>query len=239
MARFWYGERMRPFAIAFFSMAVSVSAVSAAPQSFAMRPGFKAVVIDSDDQESFLGLQLDSAARLFVGCREALFVYEPAAGGLYQHRQLLFRFPRDAWVYDIAIRGDDLYVATHTAIYLLPSAVKKRDGIVARRLVWGLPMMRGFDTHQGIHGLAIGPEGDIYFSNGDEIINYGDFKRPDHWSHWTYFHGSKGTEVSGCGGLFRISPEGEDFSVIAAGTRNSCGIAFDHAWNLFTSDNDH
>jgi putative heme-binding domain-containing protein len=214
---------------------------SAAGKSIAMQlpPGLKAVVIDSDDRESFLGLQLDSAGRLFVGCREALFVYEPVAGGLYQQRQLLFRFPKDAWVYDIAIRGDDLYVSTHTAIYFLAGAVKKRDGIIAKRLVWGLPMMRGFDTHQGIHGLALGPEGDIYFSNGDEIINYGDFKRPDHWSHWTYFHGSKSTEVNGCGGLFRISPDGEEFSVMAAGTRNSCGIAFDHAWNLFTSDNDH
>ena len=204
-----------------------------------LEPSLKAVVIDSDDRESFLGLQLDSAGRLFVGCREALFVYEPAAGGLYQPRRLLFRFPKDAWVYDIAIRGDDLYVSTHTAIYLLPGAVKKRDRIVARRLVWGLPMMKGFDTHQGIHGLAMGPEGDIYFSNGDEIISYGDFKRPDHWSHWTYFHGSRSTEVTGCGGVFRISPDGENFSVIAAGTRNSCGIAFDNAWNLFTSDNDH
>ncbi|MDB5323961.1 MAG: hypothetical protein JWN40_5592, partial [Phycisphaerales bacterium] len=204
-----------------------------------LEKGLKAIIVNSDDQESFLGLQLDSAGRLFAGCREALFVYEPAAGGLYQPRQLLFRFPKDAWVYDIAIRGDDLYVSTHTAIYLLPGAVKKRDGIVPKRLVWGLPMMRGFDTHQGIHGLAIGPDGDLYFSNGDEIINYGSFKRPDHWSNWTYFHGSRSTKVTGCGGLFRISPDGENFTVIASGTRNTCGIAFDRSWNLFTSDNDH
>src|SRR5690242_13421660 len=105
---------MRPFTIAFVSMAVSISAVAAAQQSLAMQlaPGLKAVVIDSDEHESFLGLQLDSAGRLFVGGREALFVYEPAKGGLYQARQLLFRFPKDAWIYDIAIRGDDLYVST-------------------------------------------------------------------------------------------------------------------------------
>lgn len=149
------------------------------------------------------------------------------------------RFPKDAWVYDIAIRGDDLYVSTHTAIYFLAGAVKKREGVVARRLVWGLPTMKGFGMHQGIHGLAIGPEGDVYFSNGDEIIQYGTFQRPDHWSHWTYFHGSKETRVTGCGGVFRISPDGEKFAVIAAGTRNNCGLAFDRAWNLFTSDNDH
>ncbi len=223
---------------------LGVSTATAAPSDQSLpftfgEPGLKAVIIDSDDHESFLGLQLDSAGRLFAGCRESLWVYEPAPGGLYQPRQLLFRFPKDAWVYDIAIRGDDLYVSTHTAIYLLQGAVKKREGIAPQRLVWGLPMMKGFDMHQGIHGLAIGPEGDLYFSNGDEIVGYGSFKRADHWSHWTYFHGSKSTEVTGCGGVFRISPDGEKFDVIAAGTRNTCGIAFDRAWNLFTSDNDH
>ena len=126
-------------------------------------PGLKSVVIDSDERESFLGLQLDSAGRLFAGCREALFVYEPAADGLYQPRQLLFRFPKDAWIYDIAIRGDDLYVSTHWAIYILEGAVKRREGIVAKRLVWGLPQMKGWDMHQGMHNLAIGPDGDVYF----------------------------------------------------------------------------
>lgn len=217
----------------------SSAAVPPAPMFHLDAPGLRAVVIDSDERESFLGLQLDSAGRLFAGCREALFVYEPAPGGLYAPRQLLFRFPKDAWVYDIAIRGDDLYVSTHTAIYLLPGAVKRRSGIEARRLIWGLPMMKGWDMHQGIHGLTIGPEGDLYFSNGDEIIGYGDSQRMDHWSHWTYHHGTKGSPMTGCGGVFRFSPDGEKLSVVAAGTRNSCGIAFDREWNLFTSDNDH
>jgi putative heme-binding domain-containing protein len=228
-----------PVAKAASASPTSPAVVPQAPEFHLDEPGLKAVVIDSDERESFLGLQLDSAGRLFAGCREALFVYEPAAGGLYAPRQLLFRFPKDAWVYDIAIRGDDLYVSTHTAIYLLPGAVKKRAGIEARRLVWGLPMMKGFDMHQGIHGLVIGPEGDLYFANGDEIIGYGDKDRMDHWSHWTYHHGTKGSAMTGCGGVFRFSPDGEKFSVVAAGTRNSCGIAFDHEWNLFTSDNDH
>src|SRR5258708_22316720 len=86
-------------------------------------PELKAVVIDSDPKESFLGLQLDSAGRLFVGCREALFVYEPDPNGLYQPRKLLYRFPANSWIYAIAIRGNDLYLTTHTAVYRLQAAV--------------------------------------------------------------------------------------------------------------------
>jgi hypothetical protein len=89
----------------------------------------KVVGIDSDPSESFLALELDSAGRLFAGAREALFVYAPSKGGLYQARQLLFRFPKDSWVYGIAIRGPDLYVSTHTAIYVLEGAVLKRQDI--------------------------------------------------------------------------------------------------------------
>src|SRR5437762_4647051 len=54
----------------------------------------KLVGIDSDATESFLALQLDSAGRLFAGGREALFVYEPTKDGLYQPRQVLYRFPK-------------------------------------------------------------------------------------------------------------------------------------------------
>src|ERR1051326_3252965 len=64
----------------------------------------KVVLIDSDPAESFLALELDSAGRLFAGAREALFVYEPATNGLYQPRHLIYRFPKDSWIYGIAIR---------------------------------------------------------------------------------------------------------------------------------------
>src|SRR5262245_13959669 len=68
-------------------------------------PELKALTIDTDPKESFLSLQLDSTGRLFAGGREALFVYEPDPTGLYQARQLLFRFPANSWISDIAIRG--------------------------------------------------------------------------------------------------------------------------------------
>src|SRR5260221_13559107 len=79
--------------------------------------GLKVAGIDSDPTESFLALQLDSAGRLFAGGREALFVYEPAGVELYHPGQLLYRFPKNSWIYGIAIRGEDLYVSTPTARY--------------------------------------------------------------------------------------------------------------------------
>jgi len=199
----------------------------------------KFVGIDSDATESFLALQLDSAGRLFAGGREALFVYEPSRDGLYQPRQLLYRFPKDSWIYGIAIRGADLYVSTHTAVYVLEEAVLKRTDIKPKRLLWGQPMLPYFEEHQGMHALAFGPEGDLYFSAGDNLVGYGDFKRADHWGHWTFFHGSARTPITTVGVVARISPDGEVFAPVARGLRNCCGLAFDANWNLFGNDNDH
>src|SRR6267142_553994 len=201
--------------------------------------GLKFVGIDSDATESFLALQLDSAGRLFAGGRKALFVYEPSRDGLYQPRQLLYRFPKNSWIYGIAIRGADLYVATHTAVYLLEGAVLKRTDIKPKKLLWGLPMLPYFEEHQGMHALAFGPEGDLYFSAGDNLVAYGDFKRADHWGHWTFFHGSAQTPITTAGVVARISPDGERFATVARGLRNCCGLTFDAKWNLFSNDNDH
>ena len=202
-------------------------------------PALKVVGVDADATESFLALEVDSAGRLFAGGREALFVYEPMAGGLYQPRQLLYRFPKNSWIYGIAIRGLDLYVATHTAVYVLEGAVQKRTDIQPKRLLWGLPMLPYYEEHQGMHALAFGPDGDLYFSAGDNLVGYGDFKRADHWGHWTFFHGNGQTPVTTVGLVGRISPDGERFASIARGIRNGCGLAFDANWNLFGNDNDH
>ena len=44
---------------------------------------------------------------------------------------------------------------------------------------------------------------------------------------------------TGVGGVFRCKPDGSQFKIVARGLRNSCGLCFDHSWNLFTNDNDH
>lgn len=198
----------------------------------------KVVLVDSSDKESFLAVQADPAGRLFVGGREALFVYEPKTEGGYAPRQELFRFPDHTWVYDIALRGNDVYVLTVSALYLIPDAVTKRKDLVPQRLIWGVPMGH---VHQCFHGLAWGPDGDLYISMGDPVWYYGDYNRPDHWGHWTFFSQPRGTKTpyNGVGGVFRCRPDGSRFQIVSRGLRNSCGLAFDAHWNLFTNDNDH
>ena len=56
----------------------------------------KVELIDSDAKEFFLSQTMDLSGRLFVGCREALYVYEPTAKGGFGSRQELYRFPKDS-----------------------------------------------------------------------------------------------------------------------------------------------
>jgi putative heme-binding domain-containing protein len=211
---------------------------AAEPDYTVTDPELQAVRLDSAPTESFLAVRADAAGRLFVGGREGLFVYEPDDQGGYRPRRELYHFPKDTWVYDIEIRGNDLYVITVSALYLVEGAVTRREGLRPRRLIWGVPLGH---VHQCFHGLAWGPEGDLYFSMGDPVAGYGDFNRPDHWMHWTFFSQPEGTRTpyTGVGGVCRCHPDGSGFQVVAGGTRNSVGLAFDRSWNLFSNDNDH
>lgn len=201
--------------------------------------------IDTDSYESFLSMRLDAAGRLFVGGREALFVYEPDAEKVYGPRRELFRFPNHTWIYDIEIRGHDVYVLTLSALYVFRGLVDQRAVVSPERLLWGVPEGH---VHQCFHGLAWGPDGDLYLSMGDPLWYYGDFNRPDHWGHWTFFYRPAAGELAkewattpynGVGAVFRCRPDGSLFESVARGLRNSCGLVFDRHFNLFTNDNDH
>ncbi|MEX0712966.1 MAG: hypothetical protein WD278_11490, partial [Pirellulales bacterium] len=200
-------------------------------------PELKLVLLDRSARESFLSVRADSEGRLFAGGREALFAYEPDPAGGYRPRRELYRFPPHSWITDIEIRGNDLYVMTASAIYLFPEARTALAPVEPKRLIWGLPL----DLHVTMHGLAWGPEGDLYFAAGDPLLNYGDFERADHWGHWTIYSQPEGSETpyTGAGGVFRCRPDGSGLEVLARGTRGSDGLAFDRHWNLFTNDNDH
>ncbi len=201
-------------------------------------PRLKLVPIEVDRNESLLALGFDGEGRMFVGGREALFVYEPDPAGLYKKRQELYRFGPDSWVFNIAVRGHNLYVLTVDALYLIPDGVVKRHGLKPRKLLWGIPMLY---PHSAFHGMSFGPDGDLYISTGDTIWYRAEYGMPDHWAHWIYHHGPEDaqTPFTGTGAIIRLSPDGRRLHVFATGIRNLCGIAFDSQWDLFGPDNDH
>src|SRR5580692_1585914 len=182
--------------------------------------------LDSSPNESFLSVRGDTTGRLFVGGREALFVYEPMGKGRFGPRRELVRFPPNSWVYDVDFRGNDLYVLTLSALYVIPDGVVKREGLRPQRLLWGVPR---WHVHECFHALAWGPEGDLYISMGDPLVPYGDFSRPDHGGFWNFHVQPEGTLVpyNGDGGVFRCRPDGSQFQVVARGLRNPCSLAFD------------
>ena len=184
----------------------------------------------------------DTMGRVFVGWRDAVFVYEPTKDGLADEPVELHRFGPDRWALGLAIRGHDLYVALHDELWLLEGAVIKRADIVAKRILWNLPRAKSWAVHQGLHDLKWGPTGKLYIALGDQGWFFGDFDRPDHWLAYNLKTAGTPADVPltiGGGGILRCDPDGSNLELVAHGTRNNNGIAFDADWNLFTSDNDH
>jgi putative heme-binding domain-containing protein len=200
-------------------------------------PNLKVTLISRSDDDAYMAVKLDGAGNLFVGGREKLFLFEPDGKGGFLPRRDLLEFPKDSIIIGLEYRGDDLYVLASHALYLVKDGRVKRTGLQPKRILWGLPL----DYHVSFHCLAWGPEGDLYLTHGDPLLNYGDWSRPDHWGYWPLYAGPEGKKhhYTGQGAVLKVKPDGSDPKVIARGLRGPVGLCFDSKWNLFTNDNDH
>jgi putative heme-binding domain-containing protein len=200
-------------------------------------PSWKVTLIDRSADDAYMAVRADGAGNLFVGGREAVFVFESDGKGGFGPRKELYRFPPDSIIIGLEYRGDDLYVLASHGLYLIPGGRVKRSGLAPKRILWGLPL----DYHVSFHCLAWGPEGDLYLTHGDPLLNYGDWARPDHWGYWTLYAGPNGTKVpyTGAGAVLKVRPDGSDPRVVARGLRGPVGLTFNEQWDLFTNDNDH
>ncbi|MBI3862692.1 MAG: c-type cytochrome [Planctomycetia bacterium] len=203
----------------------------------------QARLIDRSENDVFMAVKTDPQGRVFVGGREGVFVYEPKPDGGFHSRRELYHFAQDSIIIGLEWRGNDLFVLTSSALYVLPEGRVKREGLKPQRLLWGVPL----DLHVSFHCLAWGPEGDLYLTHGDPLLQFGDWSRPDHWGHWTLHMepGDRKLPYTGSGAVLRLKLSHatgwrvDDVEVVATGLRGPVGLAFDTEWNLFTNDNDH
>lgn len=200
-------------------------------------PKLRAKLLARSSSDVYLGVKVDSDRNVFVGGRESLFLFERDRDGSLLPRRELLRFPPDAIIMGLEFRGDDLYVLTDNALYLVPQGRVRRQGLEPKRILWGLPL----DLHVSFHCLAWGPDGLLYLTHGDPLLQFGDWSRPDHWGHWTLFCGRENRPLpyTGQGAVLRMKPDGSNVEVVARGLRGPVGLAFDRDGNLFTNDNDH
>lgn len=210
---------------------------TAGPHLKPVDPRLKVVLLDRSPNEVYMGVKVDESGNIFVGGRNGVFVFEALANGDFGPRREVLRFPPDSIIMGLEFRNDDLYVVTDNALYLVPGGRVKHAELQPQRILWGIPL----DSHVSFHCLAWGPEGDLYLTHGDPLLQYGDWTRPDHWGHWTLFCGQEGKPLpyTGQGAVLRMKPDGTDVRVVATGLRGPVGLAFDKEGNLFTNDNDH
>jgi putative heme-binding domain-containing protein len=195
-------------------------------------------VIHSDPEAFYISMDMDPRGNLYVGGRDAVYLFEANGEGGFKPRKTIATLPEDTWAYSLQVAGDDLFLLTVTALYRLPNVIRDPDKVTFERLVWGIPLGH---IHQGFHGMKMGPDGGLYIAFGDP--QPGPFRRktnPGHVWHWTFLSGpdARKTPWTGVGGVVRYDPKSHILTTISGGFRNICDLDFDEYWNLFGNDND-
>ncbi|MFT5525037.1 MAG: putative heme-binding domain-containing protein [Pirellulaceae bacterium] len=200
--------------------------------------GLQLDLVDSDPEAFYISMDMDPRGNLYVGGRDAVYLFEADGSGGFKERKTIATLPADTWAYSLQVAGDDLYVLTVTALYRLPNVIRDPSKVTFERAVWGIPLGH---VHQGLHGMKMGPDGGLYIAFGDpQPSPFRSKTNPGHVWHWTFLSGPGGIEMpwTGVGGVVRYDPKSHELTTISRGFRNICDLDFDEHWNLFGNDND-
>ena len=78
---------MRCFSYCLCLFLLTITAWGEVPGIHLADKSLRVEFLDSDEKEFFISQTMDLSGRLFVGCREALYVYEPTADGGFGPRR--------------------------------------------------------------------------------------------------------------------------------------------------------
>ncbi len=118
--------------------------------------------------------------------------------------------------------GQDVYFTNMPHLWLLRDENGDDRADVHTSLAYGFGVHVQFLGHD-LHGLAMGPDGFLYFSCGDRGFNV---------------HTPNGVlESIDCGAVLRCEPDGSNLEIYHTGLRNPQELAFNAFGDLFTGDN--
>ena len=120
--------------------------------------------------------------------------------------------------------GSDVFATVYPDLWRLRSAKGGDTANSATSLFHGFGVHAAFDGHD-LHGLVVGPDGKLYFSQGDN-------------GFVVQTREGRTIRKPNTGGIFRVNPDGSDLELFAWGLRNVQEIAFDEFGNMFGVDND-
>src|SRR5262249_34985835 len=121
-----------------------------------------------------------------------------------------------------------LYLTHRNGVFILRD--RDGDGVCDGRTEIGRMETKGTYPHNGLHGIAFGPDGWLYLGTGENL-----------GEDYT-LHGSDGSQWKGSGNdgafIFRCRPDGSHLEQFARGAWNLFSLEFDGDGHLFAVDND-
>ena len=69
-------------------------------------------LIHSVPEAFYISMDMDQRGNLYVGSRDAVYLFEADGKGGFKTRRTIATLPADTWAYSLQVAGDDLYVLT-------------------------------------------------------------------------------------------------------------------------------
>lgn len=133
-------------------------------------------------------------------------------------------------------RGARVYVGNSPDLLVL----EDRDGDdVAEKRSALLTGFGGIDHDHGVHGMSFGPDGKLYFTQGDgEYAGAEERKLPGKVTFSLRDRSGRMLQGNRLASVFRVNRDGTELELLANGQRNNYECCVDAFGNVFVSDND-